>query len=177
MRNSLHRRSLRGEALQVVTTDGAPGLIAALDLVYPLARRQRCWVHKLRKVSNKLRKRHREPCLREARSIYLAPTRREAVRCFRAWQRHWEALEPAAVAGLAQDLEALLVCFEVPVAHRKKIRTTNPLERAFREVRRRTNPMACRNNYGSVERITFAVINHPNTKWSRKPLPEFTRKT
>jgi putative transposase len=175
--NNLHRRGLRGDALQVVTTDGAPGLIAALDLVYPLARRQRCWVHKLRNVSNKLRQRHREPCLQEARAIYQAPTRREAVRCFRAWRRHWEPLEPKAAACLAQDIDALLVCFEAPVTHRKKIRTTNPLERAFREVRRRTNPMSCLNNHGSVERITFAVVNHQNAKWSRKPLPEFTQNT
>jgi transposase-like protein len=100
---SLHRRGLRGGARQVVTTDGAPGLIAALDLVQPLVRRQRCWVHKLRNVSNKLRQRqrHREPCLREARSIYEAPTRREAIRCFRAWQRHWEPVEPKAVACVA----------------------------------------------------------------------------
>jgi putative transposase len=175
--NSLHRRGLRGEALRVVTTDGASGLIAALDLVYPLVPRQRCWVHKRRNVSDKLRKCHREACVQEARSIYLAATRREAIRCFRAWPRHWEQREPKAVACLAQDIEALLVCFGVPVAHRKKIRTTNPLERAFREVRRRTNPMSCLNNHGSVERITFAAIHHQNAKWSRKPLPEFTQKT
>jgi putative transposase len=174
--NSLLQRGLQGKLLRVVTTDGGAGLIAALDLVYPLAQRQRCWVHKLRNVSNKLRKCHRVACLSRARSIYQAPTRQEAIRCFRAWRSTWEPVEPQAVACLAQDIDALLVCFEVPVAHRKKIRTTNPLERAFREVRRRTNPMSCLNNHGSVERVTFAVIHHQNTKWSRKPLPEFTQK-
>ena len=58
-----------------------------------------------------------------------------------------------------------------------QIRTTNPLARAFREVRRRTNPMSCLNNYGSVERLTFAIVNHQHAQWSRKPLPEFTQKT
>jgi putative transposase len=52
---SLYQRGLQGERLAAVTTDGARGLIAALDLVYPLVPRQRCWVHKLRNVSNKLR--------------------------------------------------------------------------------------------------------------------------
>lgn len=173
---SLLQRGLRGAQLQVVTTDGAPGLLAALDLVYPRAKRQRCWVHKLRNVSNKLRQRNREACLKEARSIYQAATRQEAIRCFRTWRSHWEAPEPKAVACLAQDIEALLVCFQVPPEHRKRIRTTNPLERAFREVRRRTNPMSCLNNQASLERITFAVIHHHNANWSNKPLTGFTHK-
>ena len=75
----LYQRGLHGRRLRVVTTDGAPGLIAALDLVYPLAQRQRCWVHKLRNVSNKLRMRNRDECLAGARAIYQAATRREAI--------------------------------------------------------------------------------------------------
>ncbi len=174
---SLHQRGLRGTQLKAVTTDGAPGLIAALDLVYPLVARQRCWVHKLRNVSAKLRVRNREACLQEAKGIYQAATRAEAIRRFRAWGAHWQAEEPAAVRCLAQDIEALLVCFGRPEAHRKTMRTTNALERAFREVRRRTNPMSCFNNPASVERIVFAVLYHQNTNWSRKPLPQFTQKS
>jgi len=69
------------------------------------------------------------------------------------------------------------VYFQVRGAHRGKIRTTNPLERAFREVRRRTNPMSCFNNRVSVERILFAVLHHQNAKWSRESLPESKHKT
>lgn len=174
---SLYQRGLRGARLRVATTDGATGLIAALDLVYPLAERQRCWVHKLRNVSAKLRARDREAGLAGARRIYLAGTRAEAIRAFREWERRWAEEAPGAVQCLAQDIEALLVCFGVPEAHRSRIRTTNVLERAFREVRRRTNPMSCFNNPASVERIIFAVVQHQNTNWSRKPLPEFTHNT
>ena len=174
---SLQQRGLQGKKLNTVTTDGASGLIAALDLVYPLVARQRCWVHKLRNVSAKLRVRHREACLGEAKGIYQAPTRAEAIRRFRAWGAHWQEEAPAAVRCLAQDIEALLVCFGLPEAHRRKVRTTNALERAFREVRRRTNPMSCFNNPASVERIVFAILYHQNTTWSSKPLPEFTHNT
>ena len=171
---SLHQRGLRGAQLAAVTTDGATGLIAALDLIYPLVKRQRCWVHKLRNVGAKLRVRNQEACLGGARSIYQAATRQEAIAAFRTWQGRWREEEPAAVRCLAQDLEALLVCFDMPAAHRRKMRTTNALERTFREVRRRTNPMSCFNNWASVERITFAVLHHQNLNWSRKLLPEFT---
>ena len=49
------------------------------------------------------------------------------------------------------------------------MRTTNVIERAFREVRRRTKPMSCFNNVQSIERTVYAVINHLNDKWRIQP--------
>jgi transposase-like protein len=83
---------------------------------------------------------------------------------------------PKAVACLEQDLEALLAFLACPEAHRKAIRTTNAVERAFREVRRRTRPMTCFTNDASCERIIYAVISHQNGRWEGRPLPEFTHK-
>jgi transposase-like protein len=60
-------------------------------------------------------------------------------------------------------------------AHWKKVRTTNVIERAFREVRRRTRPMSSFTNPASCERIVFGVISHLNRSWERKPLKEFTQ--
>ena len=174
---SLWRRGLRGHGLRLVTTDGAPGLLAALDMVYPMVPRQRCWVHKLRNVTNKLRKANRDACLREAKQIYLAPNRRQATQRFKAWKRHWQDREPTAVACLAEDIDALLLCFDQPQNHRPTIRTTNPIERAFREVRRRTRPMSCFNNPASIDRICFAVLDHQNTNWEHDPIKHFTQKT
>jgi transposase-like protein len=174
---SLRRRGLEGNALVLVTTDGAPGLIAALNMVYPFVHHQRCWVHKLRNVANKLRPAHRDECQAAARLIYLAPTRREAVRRFKAWKRRWQEVEPKAVACLAEDIEQLLACFQVPEPHRIKVRTTNAIERSFREVRRRTNPMSCFNNPASIDRIIFAVFAHLNDNWEKHPIKDFTQKT
>lgn len=171
---SLYQRGLVGEHLQMITTDGAQGLIAALEMVYPHVPRQRCWVHKLRNVANRLRAKHRDACLGEASLIYKAKSRAEAIQRFREWKRHWQEREPKAVACLQADLDALLVCFAAPEAHRATVRTTNPIERAFREVRRRTRPMSCFNNPASVERIIFAVLSHLNAKWSKHPIPHFT---
>ena len=110
-------------------------------------------------------------------AIYEAPTRREAVRHYWAWAQRWRMEAPKAVACLEQDLEALLAFLACPEAHRKAIRTTNAIERAFREVRRRTRPMTCFNNDASCERIIFAVFNHQNRKWKDRYLPEFTHNT
>jgi len=58
---------------------------------------------------------------------------------------------------------------------RKRIRTTNVIERVFREIRRRTKPMSCFNNNDSLQRIMFAVFYRLNTNWKTKPLTAFTQ--
>jgi transposase-like protein len=76
-----------------------------------------------------------------------------------------------------RDLEELLAFYALPSAHWRKVRTTNIIERAFREVRRRTRPMSSFTNPASCDRIVFGVITHLNRSWERKPLKEFTQKT
>lgn len=174
--NDLYRRGLIGDALGLVATDGNRGLENAVDTVYPHAKRQRCWAHKLRNVSDKLRKRDQEQCIKEARSIYSAMSRSEAIQEHRSWARKWRPISPDAVKCLERDLEELLNFYSCPKEMRKKLRTTNVIERAFREVRRRTRPMTCFNNSQSIERIVYAVLNHLNSQWESKPLKEFTHK-
>lgn len=172
--SQLRERGLLGQSLKLVVTDGCAGLHAALDVVYPYVPRQHCWVHKLRNVANLLRKRQQEECLAGAREIYQAEDRRAAILAYWRWARRWRDEAPKAVACLERDLEALLAFFASPDAHRKKVRTTNAIERCFREVRRRTRPMSCFNNDASCERIIYAVFNHLNRKWQGKPLSQFT---
>lgn len=76
---------------------------------------------------------------------------------------------------MERDLEELLIFYDLPKAHWKKVRTTNVIERAFREVRRRTRPMSSFTNTASCERIVFVVISHLNRSWERKTLKEFTQ--
>jgi putative transposase len=73
-------------------------------------------------------------------------------------------------------LEELLNFFAVPKTHWVNVRTTNMIERAFREVRRRTRPMSSFTNPASCDRIVFGVISHLNRSWEKKPLKEFTQK-
>jgi putative transposase len=173
--NQLRERGLLGRHLQLITTDGCPGLHGALDVVYPYVLHQRCWVHKLRNVASKLRRTQQEDCLAGARAIYLASTRREAVRCYWAWAQRWRKEAPKAVACLEQDLDSLLAFLARPEAHHKAVRTTNAIERAFREVRRRTRPMTCFTNGASCERIIYAVVSHLNRNWEGRPLHQFTQ--
>ncbi len=172
--NNLRQRGLQGTRLKLIVTDGCKGLHAALETVYPYVPRQHCWVHKLRNVSNHLKRRQQEECLAGARSIYQAQTRRDATQAYWAWARRWREESPKAVACLERDLESLLSFLACPPDQQRMVRTTNAIERCFREVRRRTRPMTCFNNNASCERIIYAVFSHLNRNWQGKALPRFT---
>jgi len=170
----LYHRGLEGKNLALVVTDGNTGVHRALDTVYPYMPRQLCWAHKMRNVAARLPRKVQQACLEEAKSIYKADTRREAVMRFHQWAREWRSGQPKAVRCLEADLNELLNFLDCPQAHRRKVRTTNAIERAFREIRRRTRPMSCFQNGASVDRIIYGVISHLNASWEAKPLPQFT---
>jgi len=168
-------RGFLGEKLELVTTDGNPGVIAALDSVWPYTPRGRCWVHKMRNVAGKLRKKNETECMNGIKLAYLAGSRREASQQIRKWIVRWEKEEPKAVKCLLEDLEALLTVFDIPEEHRVLMRTTNAIERVFREVRRRTRPMNCFANRRSIDRILYALLSRQNKLWTEaRPLPNFT---
>jgi putative transposase len=167
-------RGLEGRRLRLVITDGSVGLQAALALVGPQVPRQRCWAHKLRNIADKVPPKEGS-CGHEAAALYQAQNRSLAKQSFQHWARQWRPTRPRAVACVERDLEELLAFYAWPSAHWRKIRTTNIIERAFREVRRRTRPMSSFTNPASCDRIVFGVITHLNRSWERKPLKEFTQ--
>jgi putative transposase len=171
----LYQRGLEGKQLRLIVTDGCPGLHEALEMVYPYIAKQRCWAHKLRNVANKIRKRDIDECMAEARLIYLAEHRRRAVEHFKEWKSKWNIMYPRAINCIEKDLDELLNFFDMPSDHWIKVRTTNVIERSFREVRRRIRPMSCFTNSRSVDRIIYGVINHLNESWKEKPFIKFTQ--
>ncbi len=159
----LYRRGLRGDALEIICTDGGAGLIAALPVVYPGIPLQRCWAHKVRNVLNKVRKHHHDPVKKGLHRIVNAANRPAALAAARRFADRWQADYPKAVACLRNDLDELLTCFRYKTLERRKqVRTTNAIERRFREVRRRTRPMGTFQDRTSMDRILFAVFTHEN---------------
>ena len=179
--NDLFKRGLEGKNLKLIITDGSQGFINAVDLVYTRAKHQRCWVHKLRNASRYIKKADHKAFMSDARKIYNASSHRQAVAAFKYLQKSWRRLAPKAVHCIARDIDALLSFLQIPIKEqyrefiRRQIRTTNIIERAFREVRRRTRPMGCFTNNDSVSRIIYAIFHRLNTKWQEKPLIEFTQ--
>lgn len=172
---NLYNRGLEGKDLKLIVMDGSAGLKAACELVYPQAKIQRCWVHKLRNVSNYCKAKHEEACIKEAKKIYLAESRKEAIKQFKSWKQAWQKLCPKAVYCLEKDLDDLMPFLDCPKSHRIRIRTTNVIERTFREARRRIRVFSCFTNIKSSERILFAIFDYLNRRWKAKPLKQFTQ--
>lgn len=173
--NALYQRGLEGKNLHLIITDGNSGLHEALQVVYGFVARQRCWVHKLRNVMARLPVRVRDQCLAQLRTVYMAESKDNARQRYRLWSEKWTASVPKAVACVDKDIDDLLSFLAEPLVLAAKLRTTNAIERAFREVRRRTNPMSCFNNDASCERIIYAVFHHQNETWQDRPLPDWPR--
>jgi transposase-like protein len=173
--NDLYRRGLRGANMQLVISDGCPGLARALETVYPRVRHQRCWVHKMRNILEKVRRRDEPQVKFQAQKIYLADNVAAARRAFERFRFHWQRKYPAMVGQLQRDLPELLHFFVLPRHLWRKLRTTNIIERCFVEVRRRTRPMVVFTNVESVDRIIYAIFSRFNEDWKDHTLNLFTQ--
>jgi putative transposase len=171
----LYRRGLRGQNLLLIVTDGCPGLAAAIPTVYPRALHQRCWVHKMRNILERVRQRDYDEVKKGAQAIYGAEGRRQAEAAFRAFRRRWQRDYGPMVRRLERDLPELLSFFHFPRHLWKKLRTTNIIERCFVEVRRRTRPMVCFVNVQSVDRIIYSIFQRFNLEWKTRTLKLFTQ--
>jgi putative transposase len=168
--NDLYKRGLTGDGVELIVVDGGKGLLAALGLVYPRIPVQRCWAHKTRNVLDKVKNKDQDAVKRDLHKISHAANLREAQKQARRFVGRWKGLYPKAVACLTDDLPDLLEFFRLPGDWHKLTRTTNAIERMFREVRRRTRPMGVFSDRTSIERILFAIFTYENKKEGVTPL-------
>jgi transposase-like protein len=123
---------------KVATGDGALGFWAALREVYPQTREQRCWVHKMVNILDKMPKSIHEKAKAMLQDIWMAATREEALKAFALFVQTFEAKYPKAVECLVKDRDVLLTFYDFPAEHWTHLRTTNPIESTFATVRLRT---------------------------------------
>lgn len=164
---SLAMRGLSGERLDLIVTDGAPTLIRAVETVYPLVARQRCWVHMMRNVVGACPKRLATQVAEAARKIYLASSRRAALAHFKALKAQFGSLVPKAVSKIERTLDELLAFLGCEPGVRRAVRTTNAIERLFVELRRRLRPIGCLPNAGTARRLSLAVCSSYNARRHR----------
>ena len=136
--NDLYRRGLEGKNLKLIASDGAKGIRAAINMVYPYAKWQLCYVHKLRNLIKHIRykQRHRASLMRQARAIYDSGTKRQAIKRFEKFCARWQEREPYAVKCFRDGFLETLHYFEF-AEDKNMISSTNHLERDLEEVRRR----------------------------------------
>ena len=129
----------RGLAAPVLAIgDGALGFWAAMRAVYPEAREQRCWVHKLRNVLDKLPKRLQPRAKELLHEIMEAPDRKSAQEGMVRFKEEFDAKYPKAVECLTKEPDTLFTFFDFPAEHWRHLRTSNPIESPFAGVKART---------------------------------------
>jgi putative transposase len=131
----LKRRGM--QAPVVAVGDGALGFWAAVREVWPETREQRCWVHKLANVLDKLPRRLQPKAKEALHEIMYAESRQQAEEAIVFFEQDYGAKYPKAVASLREDQAKLLTFFDFPAEHWQHLRTTNVIESPFATVRLR----------------------------------------
>jgi transposase-like protein len=150
----------------LVCADGAPGLWKAVRELWPRADEQRCTVHALRNVTSKLPERHHVEVKARWWSCFdEAGSPAEARRGLEAIIADYRQAYPSAMAVIERDLDALAAHLRWPSEHRKRIRTTNLLERTFVEVRRRTKVIGRFPGETSALSLIWAVLELSSRGW------------
>ena len=167
------RRGLNPPVL--VTTDGAPGLIKAVTEVWGKSLRQRCLAHKMRNILDKVPKAAREEVKRRVQDVFYAPSLEAARERAAEVIEDFQDLYPSAMRSFAEDLEACLAYLRCPLAHHKAIRTTNLLERAFQESRRRTKVIPHFFTEQACLKLVFSALWKASQRWRRVTMTELER--
>ena len=156
-----------------MTVDGNGGLLVASKTCFPGVKVQHCTVHKLRNIANHCPRAIQATVMAEVKRVIYATSKKEALEEFTRWKDRYESLAPKAIACLEKDLDETLRFSDFPYRIWASIRTTNIIERVFREFRRRTKVMDTFPTEESCIRIMFSLIQMINEDWKTKPMKSF----
>lgn len=152
-----------------VVSDGGKGLKAALTKCFPYAKRGRCIAHKMRNLMNKLPRdeKIRGPIKRKIKAIYYAPDRQTADQLASDFIEQYAGKHPTMANCFQADLQACLAHLEFPAGHRRYIRTTNLIERAFVEQKRRTKVIPAHINEKGAMKLVYGSLIRAARDWQR----------
>jgi putative transposase len=160
---SLKARGLAG--VQLVVSDAHTGLKAAIGAVMAGASWQRCRVHFLRNILARVPKASAEMVAAAIRTIFAQPTGTEVAEQLDKVVAMLAPKFPAVAWMLADAREELTAFTAFPVAHWRKLWSTNPLERLNKEVKRRTNVVGIFPDDAAVLRLAGAVLIEAHDEW------------
>jgi transposase-like protein len=164
-----------GDPLLVVS-DGAPGIVKAIETCFPRSARQRCLAHRMRNLAAKAPEDLWPEFKARAQAVYQAPSRAIARDLAEGVVADYEGKLPSAVACFMDDFEAAIAHLRMPVTHRRAIRTTNLLERLFVEERRRLKIIP--NAFGEkpVLKLMFGAMARAAERWRAVRITDFERR-
>ena len=170
----MKRRGLNDPLL--VTSDGAPGIIKAIETCFPRAARQRCLAHRMRNLAAKVPEDVWPDFKARAQAVYQAPSRAIARELAADVVADYGRKYDSAVGCFMDDFEACIAHLRFPVTHRPAIRTTNLLERLFVEERRRLKIIPNAFGERAVLKLMFGALIRAAERWRSIKVTEFERR-
>ena len=185
---SLIRRGLDPNHLELVVSDGSLGLPAAMKKCFPLAQQQLCITHKIRGIERHLnygylpsvtptgaslkpkesRKQRSSEIITDAYKIYQAPQVSDAQLLLKAFEEKWQPIEPDAVRTFLKDIELTFTFYQFHDSLHRHLRTTNHLERLFREFRTKSDEIGAFPNETSCLTLFWLIVERDHAKHDRR---------
>ncbi len=160
---SLKARGLGG--VELVASDDHQGLRAAVERHFQGASWQRCQVHYARNLLGMVGHARRKELAEGLRGVFAAPSREVALRLACELAARWRASHPRVAEHLEEHIEECLTCLAFPESHRRRIRTTNGLERLNQEIKRRTRVVRIFPNRRACLRLVSALAVEQSEEW------------
>jgi len=157
------RRGMRAPVLAI--GDGALGFWSAVREVFPQARAQRCWFHKIANVLGALPKSAHPGAKKALAEIWNAEDKDHARKAVKAFAAAYGAKFPKAVAKITGDEDELLAFYDYPAEHWIHLRTTNPIESTFATVRLRTKVTKGHGSKAAALAMAFKLIESAQRRW------------
>ena len=160
---SLKDRGLWG--LKLVVSDAHKGIRKALARYFQGVWWQRCRVHFKRELLKKVNWKQIKPLLSDLQSVLAPEEKSECLRRAEEMASRWDSLNPKVSAMLRADFESCLTVCGLPSEHRRKLNSTNMIERLMRELKRRTRVVGIFPNAASLDRLIGAQLRELNEQW------------
>jgi len=161
---TLIARGLHG--IQLIVSDDHAGLKQARKACFPGIAWQRCQFHLMQNAMNYVPKVAMRPeATRDLRNVFNAPDRREADRLLAQLVKKYESSAPDFSTWMESNMPEGLTVFELPPTHRRRLRTTNMLERLNQEIKRRTRVATLFPNEASLLRLVSAILSETSEDW------------
>jgi transposase-like protein len=160
---SLKSRGLKG--VELVVSDDHGGLKAAVARHFQGASYQRCQVHYARNLLGMVGHARRKELAEGLRGVFAATNREVALRLASELAAYWRGSHPRVAEHLEEHIEECLSCLAFPESHRRRIRTTNGLERLNQEIKRRTRVVRIFPNREACLRLVSALAIEQSEEW------------
>lgn len=154
-------------APKLATGDGSLGFWIALSKAFPSTRQQRCWVHKMLNVLDKLPRSEQAAAKRMLREIWMSAKREDAIKAFNRFIEVYGTKWPRATACLEKDRGELLAFYDFPAEHWQHLRTSNPIESTFATVRLRTYRTKGPGSREAGLSMAFKLARKAESRWRK----------